>query len=61
MIITIEHVRAAHYCAKGSRAFCAKYKLDYSDFLKNGIDEQKLLDLNDSMADRLVRTAHGRK
>lgn len=60
MIIKPQHVRNVLFCFKGTRAFFAKYDLDYSDFLKNGIDEQKLLDLNDSMADKVVRAAHGR-
>lgn len=61
MIITITHVRDVLYCSNGTRAFFAKYQLDYSDFLKNGIDESKLTALNDSMANRVVRGAHGRK
>jgi len=61
MVITLQHVRNVLYCSNGTRAFFAKYNLDYSDFLKNGIDEQKLLDLNDSMANKVVEAAHGWK
>lgn len=61
MVIRPQHVRDVLFCFKGTRTFFAKYNLDYSDFLKNGIDEQKLLDLNDSMANKVVRAAHGRK
>ena len=61
MIVTIEDVAGACFCRKGTRAFFAKYNLDYSDFLKNGIDEERFTELNDSMADKVVRFAHGRK
>lgn len=61
MRITIKHVSNVLYCHKGTRAFFAKYDLDYSEFLKNGIDEEELAALNDSMADKVIRGAHGRK
>lgn len=59
MIITIDHVAGCFYCRKGTRAFFKKYNLDYLDFLKHGIDEQILLALKDSMANRVVEFANG--
>jgi hypothetical protein len=66
VLITAADARAAHkglktkYCNKGIRLFFKKYDLDYRDFLKNGIDADILLALNDSMADRVVESKNGR-
>jgi len=49
------------FCASGTRKWFARYGLDYSDFLKNGIDEEKLLATGDPMALATVEQAHGVK
>jgi hypothetical protein len=36
VIVTIEHVRAAHLCARGARKWFSRYGLDYSYFLNHG-------------------------
>ena len=59
MIITITDCRQAHYCTKGIRLFCKKYSLDYEDFLKNGIEAEKLEALNDSMANKVLEVKRG--
>ena len=61
MIITLQDCRNSYYCSKGVRAFFDKYGLDYTAFLKNGIDSAIILDLNDSMGNKVVETARGRK
>lgn len=61
MIITLQDCRAVLYCTKGVRLFCKKYEIDYTDFLHNGIDSEELLKLNDSMANKVVEVARGRK
>lgn len=49
------------YCSRGIRSFFEKYNLDYSDFVKNGIDAEKLIATNDSMALAAVEVARGRQ
>ena len=61
MIIVLADCRKVFYCSKGIRVFCKKYKLDYIDFLKNGIEADKLLELNDSMANKIVEIKRGIK
>lgn len=67
MIITMQHVRTTKgfsrrvgLCARGTRAWFKKYNLDYSDFLKNGIDEESLLATRDAFAVAVVEQAHGK-
>lgn len=63
VIIKMEDCRTLRYCAKGVRAFFARYDLDYMDFLNNGIPASKLLSAsnNDGMAEALVEVACGRE
>lgn len=61
MIITINHVKQSMMCTKGARAFCSRHGLDWGNFLKNGIDEIKLIELDDAMAVKVVREAHNGK
>jgi hypothetical protein len=52
------------YCHKGARVFFARHGLDWSDFVKHGVDEDTLLATGDAMAVRLVehaRSRHGRR
>lgn len=62
MIIWISDCKKVFYCSRGIRLFAVKYDMDYADFIKNGIDSEKLLRLtsNDSMAVKIVEHAHGR-
>ena len=59
MRITLSDCTRVTYCHKGVRLFCKKYKIDYIDFLKNGIEAEELLALNDSMANKIVETKRG--
>lgn len=68
MRITMEHVRQVRgfnarpgFCRKGVKRWFESRGLDYSDFLKNGIEEQTLLDTGDPMAVAVVRQAHGKQ
>jgi len=45
------------YCASGCRDFFAKHGLNWSDFLRNGIEADKFIETNDSMALRAVEHA----
>ena len=59
MIITMEHIRQAKMCSRGTRKFFQSNGLDWSDFLKNGIEEEKLASTGDAMALRVIEVAHG--
>ncbi len=55
MIITINHIRAYGYCARGTRAFFNSHQLDWQSFLTNGVEAEKLLATNDALAIELVK------
>ena len=54
MIITMRDLRAAKVCSKGARAFFIRHGLDWSEFLKSGIDSDKLESTGDKMAISVV-------
>lgn len=60
MKITMDHVRQARMCSRGARDFFRRYNLDWEEFLREGIDEEKLIELGDAMALQVVEVAHGR-
>lgn len=51
------HLNALKYCARGSREFFQKHNLDWSDFLRNGIEREKFIETGDSMALKAVQVA----
>ena len=63
VIVRMEHCRELRYCARGVRELCARYGLDYTDFLLHGISGKELLSAsdNDAMAAAVVEVAHGRQ
>jgi hypothetical protein len=61
MIITMRDIRRAKMCSLGARAFAKRHGLDWSEFLKNGIDSDKLLATGDAMARRIVEVANGQR
>lgn len=68
MIITVEDARKhLGYCSPGMRRFAKKYNLNWIDFVRNGIPEEKLLATGDSLALNLVtavraeQISHGRE
>lgn len=54
-------MRALKYCNRGIRAFYARHGLDFADFLKRGIEAERLEQLNDAMAQRAVDYARERE
>lgn len=60
-VVRIEHCRKLLYCSRGIRDLFARYGLDYSDFLANGIDAQTLLEASnyDAMVEAVVEVARG--
>ena len=61
MIITMRHIREANYCARGARLFCANHGIDWSDFVKNGIDESELEGIDDAMLATVIEVARGQQ
>lgn len=60
MIITINHIKQTTMCTRGARVFFNRHNLDWSDFLKNGINEEAILATNDAMARKVVEKARGK-
>lgn len=54
MRVTIDHVKAYGYCAKGARTFFKQYHLDWQDFLAHGIEANTLLATHNALAIALV-------
>ncbi|WP_180036394.1 MULTISPECIES: hypothetical protein [unclassified Acinetobacter] len=58
MKVYMRHVRAAGYCRKeGVKPFFDARNWDWLDFIKNGIDAEKLIETNDAMALKVVEIA----
>lgn len=57
--IYMKHVRKAVLCSRGARGFFELHKLDWNDFLQNGIEAEKLLETGDAQAALVVETARG--
>jgi arsenate reductase-like glutaredoxin family protein len=55
--VRIQHIRQANLCARGARAWFARHGLDYGEFLKNGIDSEKILALGDHFGNTVVAKA----
>ncbi len=65
MIVTFQHLRTIPYfskrpglCRGGSTAWATRHGLDFKDFVRNGIEEEKLLAVGDAFALSLVKWAH---
>ena len=54
MKVTITDVRLAGHCVAGARDWFKGYDLDFKDFIRNGIDAEVLLALNDATANQVV-------
>lgn len=61
LIVRMRDVRAASMCSSGARQFFERHDLDWSGFLKHGIEAEKVLATGDAMARQVVEVAHGRK
>lgn len=64
MIVTIQHLHSVPtwtgrqgYCHSAAREFFDRHGLDWLDFVRNGIDDQVLVDTGDALALILVEFA----
>ncbi len=55
MKVFMKHIRKAKMCSGGGRSFFERHGLDWSDFLKNGIDVEIIEGLGDHMANQVVK------
>jgi len=58
--VTMADVRACKMCARGARAFFRRHGLDWSQFIREGIDAEVLMATGDAMAMRVVEHAKRR-
>lgn len=61
VMVRMEHIRAARMCSGGARSFFDRHGLDWSAFLREGVDAEELLATGDEMARQVVEVARGRK
>lgn len=57
MTVQLKHIRQLGYCRRGAVKFFARHGWDWSDFLRNGIDAEKLIATGDAMAMKAVEVA----
>lgn len=60
MIITAQDLAASKLCRSGSRYFFQRYGFDWSDFVKNGIEAERLASTGDALALKLVKDTEER-
>lgn len=58
MIVTIRHCKQIKFCSPGVRRWFNSQGLDFKDFLRNGIAEEKLLATGDALALEVVKAAN---
>lgn len=61
MIVTLEHLRQAKFCNRGTRLWFQGHGLDFNDFRKNGLPAEFLEQLGDQYGLKLVEIARGRQ
>ena len=57
VIVRVEHMRAAKYCAGASRKWFASAGLDWNDFLTNGIPADKLRAAGNPLVEKVITEA----
>lgn len=60
-MITINDVRLAGHCVKGAREWFDRHDLDFRDFIKNGISEERFLSSGDALAAEIVKRKRERE
>lgn len=59
-ILRIQDIREAGHCVRGAKTWFEARGFDYRKFLREGIDEQTLLDTGDALAEEIIRKKHAR-
>lgn len=55
--ITMKHIRRAGMCSSGARVFFIQNRLDWSDFLINGVSIEVIEATGDAMALQVAKVA----
>jgi hypothetical protein len=61
MTIFMRDIRRAKMCSRGARDWFALHNLDWSAFLKSGIESDVLIETGCPMALKVVEAANGRQ
>jgi len=61
MIVYIRDAVEIGYCVKGIKEFCKRYNIDFRDMVKNGIEADILLKIDNAMALKVVEYARNRR
>ena len=61
MIVYIEDAVEIGYCIEGIKEFCKRYGVDFRDLVRNGIEADKLLKIDNAMALKVVEYARNRR
>lgn len=61
IVVTMQHVRKAKMCSRGTRQFFDRYNLDWNTFLQSGISSSVILATGDAMGAKVVEVARGRE
>lgn len=57
IVVTMRHIRKAKMCSRGARAWFERHGFDWQDFLKNGIDVEKVEATGDVMGIQCAKIA----
>lgn len=61
VVVTMQQVRKAKMCSRGTRQFFDRYNLDWNTFLQSGISSSVILATGDAMGAKVVEVARGRE
>jgi uncharacterized NAD(P)/FAD-binding protein YdhS len=57
----MEDIRSSKMCAKGARRFFVRHDLDWQDFIRNGIEAEKVQNIQDAMCQKVIEVARERR
>ena len=57
LLVKMSHARRLRYCARGARAFCRRYDLDFHKFVREGLPAEQFIETGDALAMRAVELA----
>jgi len=60
-IITVADARHAGYCVAGIRAWFVMKRIDFRDFVKNGITVGRLLEIDDEFSRKVIAVKQERE
>lgn len=60
VIVTMQDIRAAGMCRRGTKAFFDRHGLDWDEFRRGGVPAEVLEATGDAMAIRVAEVARGR-